>query len=349
VSAPDPYLVTNRGEDGDYKSPDIEIRNELSDADAAWLNRPIIVNDPSIKPNRVVAKVHNGGGLDAPNVSVRFKVLPFNTDDQDSERWADLGDPVMHEVKTGQTVEFETQWAADHDAHFCIQARIDRYTRVPGAAADEPDVDNNLAQSNYFKIESKPSSPASREVAHVEVYNPYPYAVSALVDVSQDTDAYRTFVDHQWVYLEPGQTRLLRMEVESKATSIWDAVERQYPEGHSWLRTWFPASGCVARTGSGVTLAAVTAVATALRVIERSPGFLLVQVGSPAGAPPPSRGTVLMQLDDEDGRHDVIAAPVEANGLAQLRYDPVAGRGVLHYSGSRGYAAASGVEVDLER
>lgn len=343
VSAPDPSLVSNNGQKGDYKSPDIEIRNELSDKDVAWLNRPIV------GLNRVVAKVHNGGGLDAPNVSVRFKVLPFNTDDQDSERWADLGDPVMHEVKTGQTVEFETQWAADHDAHFCIQARIDRYTRVPGAAADEPDVDNNLAQSNYFKIESKPSSPASREVAHVEVYNPYPYAVSALVDVSQDTDAYRTFVDHQWVYLEPGQTRLLRMEVESKATSIWDAVERQYPEGHSWLRTWFPASGCVARTGSGVTLAAVTAVATALRVIERSPGFLLVQVGSPAGAPPPSRGTVLMQLNDEDGRHDVIAAPVEANGLAQLRYDPVAGRGVLHYSGSRGYAAASGVEVDLER
>lgn len=41
--------------------------------------------------------------------------------------------------------------------------------------------------------------------------------------------------------------------------------------------------------------------------------------------------------------------PVEANGLAQLRYDPVAGRGVLHYSGSKGYAAAAGVEIGLER
>lgn len=121
VSAPDPYLVNNNGEDGDYKSPDIEVRNELSDKDAAWLNRPIIVTDPSIKPNRVVAKVHNGGGLDAPNVSVRFKVLPFNTDDKDSERWTNLGEPVKHDVKAGQTVEFETQWSPDHDAHFACR------------------------------------------------------------------------------------------------------------------------------------------------------------------------------------------------------------------------------------
>ena len=343
VSAPDPFIVTNNGAEGDYKSPDIEIRNELSDKDAAWLNRPII------GVNRVVAKVHNGGGLDAPNVSVRFKVLPFNTDDKDSERWADLGGPVKHDVKAGQTVEFETQWSPDHDAHFCLQARIDRYTSVPGAPADEPDIDNNLAQSNYFKIESKPASPATREVSFIEVHNPYPYAASALVDVGQDSAAYRTFVDHQWLHLAPGQTRRVRLEVESKATSILDAIERRYPEGRSWLRTWFPAAGCVARTGSGVTLAAVTVVATAMRVLERAPGLLLVQVTSPAGAPPPHGGTLLLQIDYDDGRHDVVSAPVEANGLAQVRFGRVAGRGTLHYSGTRGYAAVSGVKVRLER
>ena len=342
ISAPDPYLVNNNGEKGDYKSPDIEVRNELSDKDGAWLNRPII------GVNRVVAKVHNGGGLDAPNVSVRFKVLPFNTDDPDSERWADLGDPVTHEVKAGQTAEFETQWSPDHDAHFCVQARIDRYTRVPGAAADEPDVDNNLAQSNFFKVESKPSSPASREVSLVEVHNPYPYAAAALVDVSQDTDAYRTFVDHQWVHLQPGETRRVRVEVESKATSIWDAIERDYPEGNAWLRTWFPAAGCLARTGSGVTLGAVTAVQSSLEVLERGPGFLLVQVAGPAGAPPPHDGTVLMQVDLDDGRHDVVAATVEPNGRAELRFDPDAHRGTLHFSGTGGYSSASGVDVELQ-
>jgi M6 family metalloprotease-like protein len=343
VTAPDPYIVGNNGPKGDYKSPDVEVRNELSDKDAAWLNRPII------GVNRVVAKIHNGGGLDAPNVTVRFKVLPFNTDDPDSERWLDLGDPVTHDVKAGQIVEFETQWSPDHNAHFCIQARINRYTSVPGAAADEPDVDNNLAQSNYFKIESKPSSPATREVSFVEVHNPYPYAASALVDVAQDSDAYRTFVQHQWIHLEPGQTRRVRMEVESKATSIWDAIERHHPDGNSWLRTWFPATGCVARTGSGVTVAAATAVATTVRVVERAPELLIVQVTSPAGGPPPHDGTVLMQIDGDGGRHDVIAAPVEANGIARLQFAPINGRGVLHYSGTQGYAAAAGIEIGLER
>jgi len=86
-----------------------------------------------------------------------------------------------------------------------------------------------------------------------------------------------------------------------------------------------------------------------LRVVERSPGMMLVQVTSPAGGPPPHDGTVLLQLDDEDGRHEVVSAPVEANGFAQVRYEPAAGRGVLHYSGTRGYATLSGVEVSLER
>ena len=105
----------------------------------------------------------------------------------------------------------------------------------------------------------------------------------------------------------------------------------------------------VARTGSGVTLAAVTAVATAVRVVERAPGLLIVQVTSPAGAPPPHDGTMLLQIDYDDGRHDVVSAPVEADGLARVRFERVAGRGALHYSGTRGYAAVSGVKVRLER
>ena len=185
-------------------------------------------------------------------------------------------------------------------------------------------------------------------MSYIEVHNPYTYPASALVDVAQDTDAYRTFVDHQWVHLEPGQTRRVRLEVESKATSIWDAIEHHYPAGNTWLRTWFPAAGCLARTGSGVTLAAVTAVQSSLEVLEQGPGFLLVQVASPAGAPPPHDGTVLMQVDLEDGRHDVIAAPVDANGRAQLQFEPQAGRGTLHFSGTPGYASASGVDVELQ-
>ena len=345
VQQPDPAITNNNGEQGDYKSPDIEIRTKFSDVDKAFLNRPILDT-----PNRVVAKVTNIGGLTAPNVAVRFKVLPFNTDDPESERWEDLGEPVKHEVPAGKTVEFEIGWVPPADRHYCVQARIDRYTRIPGAAADEPDVDNNLAQSNYFEVASKPSSPATREVGQVDVYNPLDRPVSATISIEQDSDAYRTFVDHRWLHLEPGQTRSVRMEVESKATSIWQAVEREYPDGRSWLRSWIdiPELGDTARTGSGVTMAVSTAVATELREVEHGGQTLTIQVISPAGAPPPFDGSVVLQADYDDGETVFDRADVQNNGYAQLPVQPGRpGVGRIYYSGTRGYTASGPLEVRL--
>ena len=180
----------------------------------------------------------------------------------------------------------------------------------------EPDVDNNLAQSNYFKIESKPSSPATREVSFVEVHNPFTYAASALVEVAQDSDAYRTFVDHQWLHLEPGQTRLVRRGGRVEGHQHLGRHRTGVSRRKLLAAHVVPGGRVRCPTGSGVTLAAATAVRTEVRVVERSPGLLLVQVTSPAGGPPPHDGTVLLQVDSEDGRHEVVSAPVEASGFA---------------------------------
>ncbi|WP_375430592.1 hypothetical protein [uncultured Friedmanniella sp.] len=345
VAQPDPAIRNNNGEAGDWKSPDIEIQNEVSDVDPAFLNRPIV----NIV-NRVVATVTNVGGLPAPNVSVKISVKPFNTDDPDSEGWELLAPKITHDIAAGGTATFAADWTPPADRHYCIQARIDRYTSIPGAAADEPDVDNNLAQSNYFEVASKPSSPATREISIVDVHNPYDHPVSAAVEVQQDSNIYRTYVDHRWLHLEPGQTRSVRMEVESTATSIWDAIERHLPAGRSWLRTWLdhPELGDTPRSGSGVTMAASTAVATAVRLLERDARNVLVQVTSPAGGPPPSTGSVAVQARFDDDSTEVVSAPVEANGLARLAFEP--GRGgdaVLRYSGSPGYAPSPATEVRL--
>ncbi|WP_375424821.1 hypothetical protein [uncultured Friedmanniella sp.] len=344
VAQPDPAIRNNNGEAGDWKSPDIEVRNEVSDVDPAFLNRPIV----NIV-NRVVAKVTNIGGLPAPNVSVRFKVKPFNTDDPDSEGWEELGPKITHDIAAGGVTEFEADWTPPGDRHYCVQARVDRYTRISGAAADEPDVDNNLAQSNYFEIASKPSSPATREISIVDVSNPYDHPVSAAVEVQQDSDLYRTYVDHRWLHLEPGQTRSVRMEVESTATSIWEAIERHRPDGRSWLRAWLdhPALGDTPRSGSGVTVVASTAVATAVRIVERNPDDVLVQVTSPAGGPPPEAGSVVVQAHFDDDTTDVGSAPVGPSGIARLPIRPAQGDAVLRYSGSPGYAPSPATEVRL--
>ncbi|MBB4912719.1 hypothetical protein [Actinophytocola algeriensis] len=91
------------------------------------------------------------------------------------------------------------------------------------------------------------------------------------------------------------------------------------------------------RTGTGATLAVRTAVATTIRVAERGTGLILLQVTSPASAPPPHDGAV-MQVDYDDGQSDLVTGPVENNGFARLEVRPVPGQGIAHFSGTRGYA-----------
>lgn len=352
VDQPDPVLVNNDGPKGNYKSPDIQIRNALSDVNGLFLNVPVIGI-----PNRVVASVRNHGGLNAPNVSVRFAVLPFSTDDDKSNRWMPLAGVdaagaatpnVRHDVPAGGApVEFSVEWVPPGTGHYCVQARIDRYVRVPGAPADEPDVDNNLAQSNYSNLISIPASPASRESAMVDVHNPRPYPVQATVEVVQDSTRYRSYVNHRWLHLEPGQTRQVHLEVESKATSIWDAIESRWPDGNTWLRSWLPGDGCTGTTGTGVTVQTSTSVASTLRVLEQGSEFTLVRVEGPAGAPPPREGAVVLLVSYDDGRTETLSADLDEYGNAQFRHEPSSGLAVAYFSGAPGYASVHGFEFGL--
>ncbi len=352
VDQPDPALVNNNGAKGDYKSPDIEIRTPLSDVSPLFLNMPILD-----LPNRVVARVRNHGGLPAPDVSVRFAVLPVSTDDAESARWQPLPGVdaagaavpnVVHDVPAGGApVEFQVEWTPTENRHHCVQARIDRYVRVPGAAADEPDVDNNLAQSNYFWFFSKPASPASRESSLIDVHNPTDREVDAWIELVQDSARYRSYVDHRWLRLAPGQTRSVRLEVESKATSIWDAIESRWPDGRTWLRSWLPGEGCTAKTGTGVTIGTATAVASRLRVLEQGPGFTLLRVEGPEGAPPPSEGAVAALVEYEDGSTEALSADVDAYGNAQLYPQPRWGRALAYFSGAPAYAPVERWEFEV--
>ena len=343
---PDPVLLNNNGEKGDYKSPDIEVRNALSDADKKFLNKPVVGI-----VNRVVAFVHNEGGLNAPTVSVRFKALPMSTDDAESTRWTELPGPtgtpaVTHDVDAGARVEFEVQWVPTDQRHHCVQARIDRYVRIPGGV-DEPDVDNNLAQSNYFDLISQPKSPATRELSVVDVHNPFPYPADAWIELVQDSTRYRSYVDHRWLHLQPGETRSVRVEVESKATSIWDAIEAHWPDGRTWLRSWLPGAGCTAKTGSGVTLGVSTKVESQLRLVEFGPGLLQLRVDGPPGAPSPSEGSVVALVEYEDGTIETLAADLDGFGNAQLRPQPIPGIARVWYSGAPAYAPVDSWEVEV--
>lgn len=350
VRQPDPSIRNHEGERTDFKSPDLEVRNELTrNGIDFFFGRLEATNVPIVGINEVVAKVRNIGDLPAPGVRVRFKVRPFNTADPDAEGWADLGEPVTHDIPANTTVDFVTEWSPQANVHHCLQARIDRYTRVPGAAADEPDVDNNLAQSNYFQVFSVVKSPASREATDVEVHNPHDRPAYAAVELRQDSDAYRSYVDHSWLLLQPGESRTVRLEVESKATSIWQAIESRYPHGLTWVRAWFDAiPGDTSGSGTGAALGVSTVVSSHLEVAEQAPGAVYVRLSSPAGGPPPGEGTVALQVDYADGSHEVVMAEVDPGGWAGLHPRADEGFGTLSYSGAPGYAPVTGVEVHLE-
>jgi len=189
-----------------WQSPDIEVRNARNQADPAWFNVPWEGN-----ANTVVANVKNGGTLDAPGVDVNFYVKNYNIGGA-SEVF--LGTD-RRDIPAGATVEFSTSWTPPSQGHFCIVVRIPIY-QLPGGAAVEITEFNNVAQSNYDRFISRTASPPSRETTFVEVGNPYDKPARVFLIGGQTNPLYRTYVDTTWLWLNPGQTRKVRVMLESR-------------------------------------------------------------------------------------------------------------------------------------
>jgi hypothetical protein len=78
---------------------------------------------------------------------------------------------------------------------------------------------NNRAQSNYDKYISAKSSPATREIATVKVHNPYPQSARVNIRLAKSSNPlYRTYIEHTWVTLFPGETRNVEVMFEYSPT-----------------------------------------------------------------------------------------------------------------------------------
>lgn len=191
--------------DRPWQSPDIEVRNARNAVDAAWFNVPWEGN-----ANTVVASVRNGGTLDAPNVLVNFFVKNYNIGGAPE---VFLGSDTRN-IPAGATVEFSTPWTPPSQGHFCIIVRIPIYL-LPGGAAVEITEFNNVAQSNYNRFISRTASPPSRETTEVEVGNPYDKPTRVFLVGGQTNPLYRTYVETTWMWLAPGETKKVRVMMES--------------------------------------------------------------------------------------------------------------------------------------
>jgi hypothetical protein len=210
-----------------YQSPDIEVRNARSQADAKWRNVPWLNHH-----NTLVAKVKNRGAMNAPGVWVDFYVKDMTVNnDQASPSLIKIGSDKK-DVPANQTVEFSTIWMPSKPpppkiGHYCIEARVRLYM-TPGAnPVIEVTEFNNRAQSNYDRFISATSSAPSRETMTVHVRNPYDQPARVFIHCARSSSPlYRTYLEHTWMWLEAGESRDTRVmfEYAVEPDQIW------YPE-----------------------------------------------------------------------------------------------------------------------
>ena len=208
-----------------WQSPDIEVRNARSIADAQWFNTPWVGN-----PNTVVARVKNGGNVLAPSVRVNFFVKNYNIGGAPE---VFLGSDVR-DIPAGATVDFTTGWVPPSTGHFCIVVRIPLYVVPSAPTVVEMTELNNIAQSNYDRFVSVTGSPSTREEAFVEVGNPYDKPTRVWIIGQQTNPLYRTYVDTTWLLLDAGETRRVKVMVEyaldPKSDTVPDDVRDFKPQ-----------------------------------------------------------------------------------------------------------------------
>jgi hypothetical protein len=158
----------------------------------------------------VVASVRNGGSVLAPGVRVNFYVKDFTVGGSPE---AFLGADVR-DIPAGGVVEFTTNWVPPGTGHYCVVVRIPLYIDPNVPTIVEMTELNNVAQSNYDRFNTATSSPSSREHTTIAVGNPYDKPTRVWLIGQQSNPLFRTYLEHTWLLLEPGEVRDIGVMLE---------------------------------------------------------------------------------------------------------------------------------------
>jgi hypothetical protein len=317
---PDPSIRPWPGGDG-FQSPDIEIRNARSDADGSWINVPWAGHG-----NRLIARVRNSGDFVATDVRVNFLVKDFAVGDAPET----LVGSDVHDILPGATVDFQSSWTPpantpDGQACYGVVVRIPHYRDPADPAIVELTEANNVAQSGYARFVSAVARESSRGVCHVVVHNPYPQRTRAWLVGQQSMPFYRAYLRHQWVWLDPGETRRIEVMVESLAgdPAFSQALRGMQDRFHKkanrlsvigMLENPVERHLHVAAPSGGVNLIVSSGLATRVDHFELHGGTVRGQVRTLAGEPV-SGGNVIVTIQP-GGK-----ARQELHRIARLRAD----------------------------
>jgi M6 family metalloprotease-like protein len=316
--------------DNQWQSPDIEIRNEKSNADPKWLNVPW-----AGQPNTIVAKVTNRGRLEAKDVKAFFSSLDFTTNGEKQPAAQPLGTSAPVTIPPGQTRELTIGWVPPGEGHFCITVNIPLYEAPGDPATHESSDRDNFAQSNYTKFWSESASPSTRVRFPVKLENPTNGTVVMFPQVRQTQPYYRTYLEHSWLRLGPHESADVMVMTESL---VGDPAFPSLEGGAAWespnqleISGWV--SGvCAAKCTGGAAVQVNSGRTTTIRDIQvvQEPGVL---------------GRVQLPDDSFVGNGTMLA--IARRRGAEPGRDDVVGHGEVHGDG-RFFVSLNGLERGME-
>jgi hypothetical protein len=360
---PDPAM-TPWSPSSNWQSPDIEVVNGRSLADPAFRNIPWEGHD-----NWVRATVSNRGLSDAHSVTLNFFAKDFTFGGG-----AEIGlGSQTFDVPVGPPVVFSSPnpwrppqvWLpfgqVQFEQHACFGARFGPF-QDPITNIWEVTTENNEAQSNYTWMASTTSSPATREVTTIWADNPFDEPALISFSINQPHPLFRVFLDHRWVYLQPGERQRILLMVESLlGDPRYDDLVREFQHREEMIETQVRLSAlgdtgetCTQSLIGGVTVRAITGQGTEFEFFDLIAGGgaaegRVVQSDTHTGV----RGTVLVSVmprDQDDPTSELIVeAQLDNDGhfIVELGREPDGGRFQASYLGQFPWTPCDSTVIEL--
>jgi hypothetical protein len=208
-----------------YRSQDVLVRNARNWDGQAWTDLDARWDALLAAENRVVARVHNAGAIDAPGVVVVLRYADWAAG-QENQDWVTVSTAIV-DVPARSRVWVESdpwiprsQDGVTEQSQFRIQAVItgdeedlDAPYAIPGTEppVQEIHTGNNRASSNVTLVPTSAgtlalsfsASPPTRVEQMFRVHNPSDEERVFRLEVLPSNPLSRTYVGHRWVTIPP--------------------------------------------------------------------------------------------------------------------------------------------------
>ena len=226
--------------------------------------------------------------------------------------------------------------------------RIDPYQTPTTPPVLEMTTANNEAQSNYDRFISATSTP-SREVSYITVGNPYARPTRFFIGAGQTNPLYRTYLQHWWLRLQPGETTKVRVMFEFAPDAEQSDPEIQkFREKYLRVPNFVNVIGLIEDPGdprlhgpwlvTGVSAEVATGKSTRFEDVKQDGRLVLGRVATTDEIPVPSGSVVLTRRGKNAEDLGSEITPIEQGGA----FHAVMKEGWFslecYYTGAAGYA-----------